>query len=227
MKKLLTIFNLFLLIGFSNAQQASDYFPTQTGFEWEFKAIPLDSASNPINALAYYRIDNFESIANYNGRLANIVQTKSGPLQTILQQPFLDSLYYHTDGTDGYSYLSIGNVLEFLIALDSMGIDPNFNFVEFFTSLQDWYSVYRFASGVGTEYTLLQVDTTINVNSLNFPLRVKYLGKRLDDETITWYAVWDKFLPRAESTLQIQLRRGLLLSVPMGSVRSSQRRPAG
>lgn len=184
MKKLVTVFCLLILIGISNAQQASDYFPSQTGFEWKLKAIPLDSASNPINSLAYYRIDRFESVANYEGKLANVVQTKSGPLQTIQQQPFLDSLFFHTDGSDGYSYLSISNFIEFLIELDSLGIDPNFNFVEFFTSLQDWYSLYRFGSTVGLEYTLLQKDTSITVNSISFPLTVKYLGTRLQDETI-------------------------------------------
>ena len=96
MKKLLAFLSLFLFIGFSSAQQASDYFPSQTGFEWKFKAIPLDSVSNPINALAYYRMDKFESIANYNGRSANIVQTKSGLLDSIIFQPYQDSLFYST-----------------------------------------------------------------------------------------------------------------------------------
>jgi hypothetical protein len=184
MKKTITLFCLIIFAGLTHSQQASDYFPEQTGFEWELKAIPLDSVSNPINSLAYYRIDLFESVENYEGKLANIVLTKSGPLQTIHLQPYLDSLFYHTDGTDGYTYLSISNVLEFLLQLDSLGIDPNFNFVEFFTSLQDWYSTYRFASGVGTEYTLLQIDTSITVSSVNFPIRIKYLGTRLEDETI-------------------------------------------
>ena len=183
MKKLITFYVLLVLVGISNAQLASDYFPSQTDFEWKLKAIPLDSASNPINSLAYYRIDRFESEANYEGKLANVVETKSGPLQTIQQQPFLDSLFFHTDGSDGYSYLSINNFIEFLIQLDSLGIDPNFNFVEFFSSLQDWYSLYRFSSTVGSEYTLLQVDTSITITTA-LPLRVKYIGTRLTDETI-------------------------------------------
>ncbi len=53
MKKIITVFFLLFFIGAINAQQASDYFPTQTGFDWKFKAIPLDSVSNPINSLAY------------------------------------------------------------------------------------------------------------------------------------------------------------------------------
>ena len=83
MKKIITFFCLFIFLGLANAQQASDYFPSQTGFEWKFKAIPLDSVSNPINSLAYFRIDSFASVASYEGKLANIVPTKTGPLQTI------------------------------------------------------------------------------------------------------------------------------------------------
>ena len=61
-----------------------------------------------------------------------------------------------------------------------MGIDPNFSFVDFFSSLQDWYSVYRFASGVGSEYTLISKDTTVGV----YPLLFENIGTRLQDETI-------------------------------------------
>jgi hypothetical protein len=180
MKKLYTFLCFFALLGLSNAQQASDYFPSQTGFEWKFKAIPLDSASNPINDSAYYRIDKFESVSNYEGKLANIVQTKSGPLQTILIQPYLDSLFYSTEGTTGFEYFSIRNIEGFLNSLDSLGIDTSFSFVDFFTALQDWYPVYRFASGVGTEYTL--VDTNVTIGS--YPITFEYLGKRLLDQTL-------------------------------------------
>jgi hypothetical protein len=93
-------------------------------------------------------------------------------------------LFYHTDGTYGFEYFSINNIEEFLIQLDELGIDPNFSFVEFFTSLQNWYDVYRFASGSGTEYTLVEVDTSINYNSLNVPLRFRYFGIRLLDQTL-------------------------------------------
>lgn len=166
------------------SQQASDYFPSQTGFEWKFKAIPLDSVSNPINSLAYFRMDSFASIENYEGKLANIVLTKSGPLQTILLQPFSDSLFYHTDGTNGFEYFSISNILELLIELNSLEIDPNFDFVEFFTSLQDWYPIYQFASTVNTEYLLKQVDTSIVISPFTIPVQFKYLGTQLQDETI-------------------------------------------
>ena len=59
-------------------------------------------------------------------------------------------------------------------------MDTTFSFLSFFQSLQDWYSVYRFAAGVNNEYALLSVDTTFS----NLPLRFEYLGKRLQDEAI-------------------------------------------
>ena len=41
------------------AQQASDYFPNQTGFMWNYKATPLDSLNNNIDSLAVFRQDLF------------------------------------------------------------------------------------------------------------------------------------------------------------------------
>lgn len=183
MKKIITTFILLFFIGTGYAQQASEYFPTQTGFEWKFKQTPLDSASNPIPSLAFYRMDSFESVANYEGKLANIVLTKSGPLQTILLQPYLDSLFYNTDGTNGFEYFSTKNIEPFLISLDSAGVASNFSFLSFFRSLQDWYDVYRFTAGTN-EYTLLQKDTSITIGSTGYNFRFKYVGKRLQDETI-------------------------------------------
>ena len=181
MKKIITILFFLHFIGTSIGQQASYYFPSQTGFEWKFKAIPLDSASNPINDSAYYRMDKFESVENYNGRLADIVQIKSGPLDSILFQPYQDSLFYSTEGTIGYEYFSVRNILPFLLQLDSLGIDTSFNFVDFFTALQNWYSVYRFTSGVNSEYNL--VDTNVTIAS--YPITFDYAGKRLQDQTIS------------------------------------------
>jgi len=184
MKALLLFTCLFISSTHVYSQQANDYFPSQIGFEWKFKAIPLDSVSNPINSLAYFRMDSFASIENYEGKLANIVLTKSGPLQTILLQPYSDSLFYHTDGTNGFEYFNISNILELLLELDSLEIDPNFSFVEFFTSLQDWYPVYQFASTVNTEYLLKQVDTSVFISPFTIPVQFKYLGTRLQDQTI-------------------------------------------
>jgi len=184
MTKIHTIIIFIFIAGMSFAQQASDYFPPQTGFTWEFKQTPLDSLNNPIPSLSVFRVDSFASVANYEGKMASIVPTKTGPLFSIPFQPFMDSLFYSTEGTDGFEYFSISRIEEFLMQLDSMGIDPNFSFVSFFSSMQDWYSNYRFASNVGSEYTLISVDTTVGV----YPLVFEYLGTRLNDETISTIA---------------------------------------
>ncbi len=165
------------------AQQASDYFPNQTGFIWNYRATPLDSLNNNIDSLAFFRKDSFAVSADYQGKLANVVPSKSGPLQTILFQPYSDSLFFHFSGTDGYEYFRVGALEFFLISIDSILSDPNFSFVDFFYSLEDWYSVYRFGANVNQEYTIISVDTTITSIS-NFPLRFEYLGERLNDETI-------------------------------------------
>jgi len=148
---------------------------------WNYKVTPLDSLNNNIDSLAFFRQDSFAVTADYEGKLANIVPTKSGPLETILIQPYNDSLFFHFSGTDGYEYFRVGAMEFFLLSLDSLGIDTTFSFVDFFRALEDWYSVYRFASGVNQEYTLISIDTTIS----GYPLRFEYLGERLDDETIS------------------------------------------
>jgi len=74
---------------------------------------------------------------------------------------------------------------EFLLrTLDSLQIDPNFSFLDFFTSLEDWYSMYRFAQPVNSEYEILSVDTTLNNGILTLPLRFEYSGMKLQDEVI-------------------------------------------
>lgn len=42
MKKHISLLIVLLFIGNTIAQQASGYFPAQTGFEWKYKVIPLD-----------------------------------------------------------------------------------------------------------------------------------------------------------------------------------------
>ena len=180
MKKLFTLFGLILIFNSANPQQASDYFPDQTGFLWKYKVTPLDSLNNPVNSETFFRIDSFAVVDNYEGRLANIIPTKMGPLETILLQPYTDSLFINTEGTNGFEYFNISRLEEFLIELDSLGLDPNFNFVDFFTSLQDWYSVYRFTASINNEYTLISVDTTI----ITYDLRFQYAARRLGDETV-------------------------------------------
>ncbi len=182
MKKLILAFCLiaFIVPNQILPQQASDYFPSSTGFVWNYKVTPLDSLNNPLTQLEYLRKDSFALVQSYQGKNANIVLSKDGPLQTILLQPYIDSIFYSFQGTDGFEYFSTSGIESFLNQLDSIGIDTNFNFLNFFRSLQNWYSVYRFGASPGVRYTLLQKDTTIST----FNIRFKYSAIRNNDQTI-------------------------------------------
>ena len=107
----------------------------------------------------------------------------SAPMDSIGVVPYLDSLFLHFDGTDGYEYFQTGALEGFLRSLDSLNLDPNFSFLDFFRSLRDWYSPYRFSAALNDEYNLLSVDTSIVVY-IPLNLRFEYTGERLPDETI-------------------------------------------
>jgi hypothetical protein len=148
---------------------------------------PLDSLNNELDSVAFFRQDSFAVATNYEGKLANLVLSKEGLAQTIHFQPYTDSSYLHFMGTNGYEYFKVGGLGVFLEFLDNLITFDNFTFVDFFNSLEAWYSVYRFGETVNNEYTILTVDTTITTDSLPLPLdlRFEYLGQRLNDETIT------------------------------------------
>ena len=184
MKKLLKFCAFIALVTSSFAQDASSYFPSQTGFEWKFKVTPLDSANNRVEPLSFYRIDLFSSSALYKGQMAKIIESKSGSLQTVQQEPVSDSSFFYASGSDGYVYLSSKNIEPFLVTLDEQNIIPNFSFVTFFASLQNWYPTFRFGSAVNTEYLILQKDTTLKISIFTIPVQFKYLGTRLSDEVI-------------------------------------------
>ena len=185
MKKKIFLTLIAFNFGIIYAQQASDYFTVNPGLRWQFISTPLDSLSNEIDSLEYHRWDLFISEAEFEGLPAKILQTKSGPAATIEYQPYLDSIFYHLSGSEGYEYFKLGIVENLLVLLDSLITDSTFNVVSFFESLEQWYSVYRFAQNVGDEYTIFQVDTSITINADTYPIRLKFEGVRLADETIT------------------------------------------
>ena len=163
-------------------QSASDYFPAQPGYKWYFESVPLDSLNNPINSLKYFGIDSFAVITPYFGKTANLVLTKTGAQNTINFQPFLDSLFYSFETTNGFEYFDPVNVAELVGNIDStLGI----NFFNFFNSLEGWYAYYRLASNVNQSYQIFKKDTTVTFDSTSFPLRFELIGKRLSDETIS------------------------------------------
>jgi hypothetical protein len=179
MKTFLIITGLIIISLQVYSQQGGDYFPPV--IQYTYDAVPLDSLNDPISSEMFLRRDLFADVAEFEGKLANIFLTKEAPLDSIDLYPYLDSLLYHFDGTDGFEYFQIGNLEGFLRDLDSLEIDPNFSFLDFFTSLQDWYSVYRFSAPLNSEYNLITVDTTIII----FPTIFEYNAERFPDETIT------------------------------------------
>jgi len=166
------------------AQQASDYFPPQTGFIWKYELTPLDSLNNPIDPLTFFRVDSFTTTADYQGKLANIVVTKEGPFAVINFLPYTDSLYYNFDGSDAYEYAKVGRLEIFLAALDSILADSSFSFLDMFLSFEDWYSLYRFDESVNQDYNLFSIDTTIKISETEIPLRFELIGTRLQDENL-------------------------------------------
>ncbi len=181
MKKMIIILFLLGSLEFAFGQIASDYFPEQTGYKWNYELIPLDSLNNRVDSLKFYGIDSFYVEAPFNGRDSKIVLTKTGALNTINIQPFIDSLFYSFSGSNGFEYFDPNLLSGLLGNLDStLGV----NFLSFFNSLKGWYSYYRFASTVNQEYVIFSKDTIIAVNSVNYPIRFQLIGKRLSDEII-------------------------------------------
>jgi hypothetical protein len=104
-----------------------------------------------------------------------------GPESTINLQPYLDTLYYSFESSNGFEYFDPEFISGLLGNVDSkLGI----NFLNFFSSLEGWYSYYRFASDVDQPYQVFKKDTTIVIDSTTLPVRFELIGNRLADETI-------------------------------------------
>ena len=172
---------LLLMCQLSFAQTASTYFPSQTGYKWNYESIPLDSLNNPVNSQKFFSIDSFAVITSFNGKNANVVLSKTGAQNTINFQPYLDTLYYSFESSNGFEYFDPELFSGLLGNVDTtLGI----NFVTFFNSLKGWYSYYRFASGNDVEYQIFKKDTAITVNSISATIRFELIGKKLQDETL-------------------------------------------
>ncbi|MBT8387693.1 MAG: T9SS type A sorting domain-containing protein [Ignavibacteria bacterium] len=185
MKKLIYISCVVFTISITFAQQASDYFPERPNAWWEYKITPLDSLNNAIDSLYYFRHDKLMDETIFEGKLAKILQTKSGPAETIYFQPYLDSLFFHFSGSDGYEYFKVGYVRILLSVLDSVLNIPNFSLEEFVKSFEKWYSVYRFSQSINDEYTILQLDTSLIIDTLSLPLRFEVLAERMPDDSVS------------------------------------------
>ena len=166
-------------------QQASEYYPINPEVVWEYKITLLDSLNTEVDSLHYFRHDKFFKEVNFEGKPTKLVQTKSGPEETIHFQPYLDSMFYSFSGMNGYEYFKLGLVQHLIGFIDSIITDTSFSALHFFQSLEGWYSVYRFGQTVGDEYTIWQLDTLIVFDSLSIPIRLKVSGERFDDDSIS------------------------------------------
>lgn len=177
--KILSIIIVLIIILTTNcfSQNASTYFPSTTGYKWYFKNTPLDTNNNPITSLITYRIDSFAVITNYQGLLANIVLTKDNLINFNQNTPYTDSSFYNFQSTNAWSYFQPTQLPDTLIS--QIGI------LNFLNSLKAWYSYFRFAQAVNSQYTIFTKDTTIVIDTFTVPLRISLKGKRMNDETIT------------------------------------------
>jgi hypothetical protein len=174
-KGILLIFTL-LIANCVFSQNASTYFPSNLGYKWYYKNIPLDSNNNPMTNLTTYRIDSFAVTALYNGLTANIVRSKDYMVTLNQNAPYNDTSWHNFQGTNSYQYLTI--------ALLPDTVNLPIGLINFFRGLQGWYNMYQFASSVGTTYQLFSKDTTIVVNSIPLHIRAKANGKRMNDEIV-------------------------------------------
>jgi hypothetical protein len=173
-----------ILISFHvNAQQANDYFPSDTGYVWYFKTIALDTLNNEVDSLSFFQVDSFATVASYQDKTANIILSKTGTENSLQFQPYLDSSYINLDGSTGNVFFNIPNLDSLTSGFDSLFGDIS-SFYNLLKSFEGWYSIYKFQSTVNLEYQIFKYDTTITIDTLVLPLRFELRGKRLTDKTL-------------------------------------------
>ena len=170
------------------AQQASQYFPSNVGYQWYFKETPLDSLDNPIDSLSFYRIDTFAVETVFNNKNAKLVLSKTGPFETILFQPFIDTSYISLSGTIGATYFRLPSLSNLLGDIDTTNLGGILagvaNLLNTLKSFEKWYDTYRFAQTVNSEYLVFRYDTLVTLDSMDLNLRFEQRLKRLNDEII-------------------------------------------
>lgn len=174
------LINVITLVFASNlfSQTASQYFPATPGYIWYYESNLLDSNGNQIPGSTTFRVDSFSVVQNYLGMNASYVPSKRNLSSVTQGGPYNDSSFFNFQGSNTWQYVDVTRGLDSIIFLDTSG------FINFLSQFNSWYSVYRFASGVNTSYTLFTKDTTIIIQSQSLPVRITYAGKRLNDENV-------------------------------------------
>ena len=176
MKKIFLLVFSVLFSYCAYSQNASTYFPSNPGYKWYYKNIPLDSNNNPLFNQSLYRIDSFAVVSSYQGLTANIVRFKDYMATLNQNLPYNDTSWHNFQGTNSFQFLTVSllpDTVNFPVGL-----------LNFFRGLQGWYNMYQFASPVGTTYQLFSKDTTILINSIPLKFRAKGSGKRMNDEVV-------------------------------------------
>ncbi len=186
MKKYFIIIISMFIIGYNSfAQDASSFFPGNTGYSWDFKVIPLDSLNNEINSLSYYKTDSFTVSQSYKGKLANIIVSKLGDISGTTSLPFSDSTFISFDGNEAYSYfkpLNIDSIVNSLFF--SFNSKSTFSKNMKKTDAVGWYSYYKFNQPEYLSYQVLSMDTAINLDTFSVNIRYQIKAARLPDETL-------------------------------------------
>ena len=204
MKKRFIILLFCLITSVAFAQNASTYFPAATGYKWYYKNIPLDSLNNPVTALTRYRVDSFSVVGSYKGLNASIVRIKDNLLSFNQNTSYNDTNYHNFQTTNGWEYLKTSMISDTI---------PLPGLINFFRGLENWYSMYRFAQAVNSEYVVLQKDTTIAIDTIQAPIRVKLRVKRLNDETVS--TVNGNYLSKKFVTISGLYLRVLIFEYPI------------
>ncbi len=168
------------------AQQATDYFPTANGFQWYFKTTVLDSLNQEIDSLAVYSMDSLAGEMTYKGYEAKYILGKSGGYFPVQLQPYTDTAFVSLSGTEGRTYFGLGALNSLIGLIDTTALDSNFaGIFNLLASVEGWYSTYRLANTLNSNYTLFTKDTTVTIDSLTLPLRFQVRARRVNDGVLS------------------------------------------
>ena len=173
---------MFLLFSTGFAQQATDYFPATQGHMWYFKTTVLDSLNREIDSLSTYSMDSLAGEITYKGYQAKYILGKTGAYFPVQLQPYTDTSFVSLSGTEGRTYFGLGALNSLIGLIDTTALDSNFaGIFNLLASVEGWYSTYRLANALNSNYTLFTKDTTITVDSLTLPLRFQVRARRIND----------------------------------------------
>jgi hypothetical protein len=154
------------------AQNASDYFPLAPGFKWFYKTVPYDSLNSAVDSLSTVRVDSFTVNQPYNNKSANIIISKHGSKESVLNKSYSDTNYVSLESTDIWTFMNS------FPGTDTLTIG-------LFNSFHGWYSAYRLSKPTTTSYTIYSKDTLVNYSGINTTLTHVVSAKRLPDQTIS------------------------------------------